>query len=96
MFSDLGKRRDKAGDANEPSVGEQFGHLSDTTDVFLAVFGREAQVLVQAVADVVSIQRVARDSMRHKVLLQGKTDGSLPGARQTWWGVTIRISMTQG
>lgn len=83
MFSDLGERRDETGDAHQPSVCKQSGHLGDTPDVFLAVYGGEAQILVQAVANVVSVQRVARDSMGHEVLFQGKTDGSLPSTRQT-------------
>lgn len=83
MISDLGIRRDETGDAHQPSVRKQFGHLSDATDVLLTVFGSEAQVLVQALANVVSVQRVARDGVRHKELFQGKTDGGLPCTRQT-------------
>lgn len=80
---DLGERRNETGDAHQPGVGEQFGHFGDTTDVLLAVFGGEAQVLVQALADVVPVQGVARDSVGHEVLLHGKADGGLPGTRQT-------------
>lgn len=56
MYSDLGERRDETGDANKPSISKQFGHLSNTTDVLLAVFRSEAQILVQAMANVVSVQ----------------------------------------
>jgi hypothetical protein len=56
MTPDLGVRRDEAGDADEASVCEQLGHLSNTSDVLLTVSGCEAQVLVEAMADVVPIQ----------------------------------------
>lgn len=56
MFSDLGERRDETGDAHQASVGKQSGHLSDTADVLLPVLGGEAQILVQALANVVSVQ----------------------------------------
>lgn len=84
MFPDLGERRDEAGDANQPGVGKQSGHLGDAADVLLAVFGGEAQIPVQAVADVVSVQRVARDGVGHQVLLQGEADRRLAGTGQTY------------
>lgn len=82
-FSDLAERRNETGDANQSSVSKQLGHLGDTADVLLAVLGREAQVLVQAVTDVVSVQGVTRDGVGYEVLLQRETDGSLPGTGQT-------------
>lgn len=82
-FSDLAERRNETGDAHQSGIRKQLGHLGDTADVLLAVFGREAQVLVQAVTDVVSIQGVTRDGVGYEVLLQRETDGSLPGTGQT-------------
>ncbi|TNN81810.1 hypothetical protein EYF80_007939 [Liparis tanakae] len=67
----------------KPGVGKQSGHLCNPADVLLAVDGGEAQVLVQALANVVSVQRVAGNSVGHEKLLQGKTDGRLSGTRQT-------------
>lgn len=84
MFSDLAVWRDETGDAHQTGVGEQFGHLCNTTDVFFPVLCGEAQILVQAVANVVSVQWVTRDGVGHKVLFQGKTDGGLSRTRQTW------------
>lgn len=55
MFSDLAERRNETGDAHQPSVSKQFGNLSNTTDVLLAVYRREAQILVQAVTNIVSV-----------------------------------------
>lgn len=83
MFADLAERWDETGDAHQPGVGEQLGHLRNTADVLLAVHGGEAQVLVQAVADVVSVQRVAGNGVGHEKLFQGKTDGRLSGTWQT-------------
>lgn len=67
-FSNLGKRRDETGDAHQPGICKQFGDLSDATDVLLTIVGREAQILVQTVANVVSVQRVTRDRMGHEEL----------------------------
>lgn len=55
VVSDLGKRRDETCDANQPGIRKQFGHLSNAADVFLAVFGGEAQILVKAMANVVAV-----------------------------------------
>lgn len=82
LFADLAEWRDEAGDAHQSSIGKQLGHFCNTPDVFFPVFGGEAQVLVQSVANVVSVQGVTRDGVGHQVLFQGKADGGLPGARQ--------------
>lgn len=84
VFADLAEWGDEAGDAHQAGVGEQLGHLRNAPDVFFPVLGGEAQVLVQSVANVVPVQGVARDRVGHEVLLQGKADGSLPGAGQAW------------
>ena len=65
----LGERGDEAGDADKSSICEEFGHLSDAADVLLAVSGAEAQVFIQAVSDIIAIQRVTGDSMRDQILL---------------------------
>lgn len=80
---DLAERRNETGDAHQPGICKQLGHLGDTPDVLLAVLRGEAQVLVQAVTDVVSVQGVTWDGVGYEVLLQSKTDGSLPGTGQT-------------
>lgn len=84
LFFDLAERRNETGDAHQPGICKQLGNLGDTPDVLLTVFRGEAQVLVQAVTDVVSVQGVTWDGMGYEVLLQSKTDGSLPGTGQTW------------
>lgn len=82
--SHLGEGGDEAGDAHQTGVGEQLGHLGHAADVLLAVLGGEAQVLVEAVADVVPVQRVAGDGVCHQVLLQRKAYGGLARARQAY------------
>ncbi len=75
---------DEAGDAHKPSVSKQFYHFCDTTNVLFAVFRAEAQVLIEALPDVISIQSVAGDPMTHQILLQSHADRRLTRTRQTW------------
>lgn len=82
VFADLAERRDEACDAHQAGVGEKLGHFRNAPDVLFPVFRGEAQVLVQSVANVVSVQGVTRDGVGYEVLFQGKADGGLPGARQ--------------
>ena len=51
-------RRDEASDGNGAGVGKQFGHLGDAADVFLAVLRGEAEIFVEAEADVVAVETV--------------------------------------
>jgi len=83
-MSHLGEGRDEAGNAHQARLGEQPGDLGHAADVLLAVRRREAQVLVEPVADVVPVQRVAGDGVSHQVLLQREADGGLAGARQAY------------
>lgn len=80
----LCKWRNKAGDADQASVGKEPGHLRDPADVLLSVPGRESQVLVKAMTDIVPIQGVTRDSMRYKVLFQSKAYGCFSSTRETY------------
>ena len=47
---------DERGDTDDAAISEELGHLSDTADVLLTVLLGEAEVLVQAVTDVVSVK----------------------------------------
>ena len=38
-------------------------HLSDSPDVLLSVSGRESKVFIDALSDVVSIERVSRNAL---------------------------------
>ena len=75
---------DEGGEADDATIGEELGHFRDTTDVLLAVLRREAQVLVESMSDVVAIETVRGNSLRHEVLLQSEADRRLSGSRQTY------------
>lgn len=51
----LRERRNEAGDADQTSIGKQFGHLGNPADILFSVPGREAKVFVKALADVVPV-----------------------------------------
>ncbi|KAH9827097.1 V-type proton ATPase subunit C [Teratosphaeria destructans] len=57
-------------------------YLRYAPDVLLAVFGREAQVFVQAEAHVVAVETVGGQAEVEEVLLEGGRDGRLAGGRQ--------------
>lgn len=63
------ERRDEAGETHDAAVGEQLRHLRDPADVLLAILSAEAEVPIEARADVVAIERVGGDAMWHKVIL---------------------------
>jgi hypothetical protein len=39
-------------------MGKQLRHLADTADIFGTVFGRKAEVFIQTMADIVTIEYV--------------------------------------
>src|SRR5207247_226455 len=71
---DEGSQRDDAG------VGEQLRHLADAADVLGPVGGREAEVLVEAVADVVTVEDEGVHTPFPQRLLERHRDGGLPRA----------------
>lgn len=81
----LWKRRNEASYADKPSVSKQPGHLCDAADILLAVPSWEAQVFVQAVPNIIAVQRIAGDAMRDQVLFQSKANGCLTGSRKACW-----------
>lgn len=68
-------RGDEAGDCDSGAVGEEFGDLGDAADVLIAVFFREAEVFVEAEADVVAVEAVGGEAEVEEVLLEGGCDG---------------------
>ena len=50
-------RRDEGGDGNGARVGKELGNFADAADVFVAVGFAEAEVFVEAEADVVAWSR---------------------------------------
>ncbi len=63
MVAYLSKGTDEAGEAHNTSISKQLGHLSNTADILLSVFRREAEVLVETSTDIVSIQAICRDAL---------------------------------
>ena len=74
---------DEARETDDASVGKQLGHLGDASDVLEPVLGREAEVLVQSVPDVVSVEAVRGDASPHQVLLQRERYRRLARTGQT-------------
>ena len=77
-------RTDEARQTDDSAVGEQFRHLGDTTNVLFAVLKSEAEVLVETVTNVVTVETVRRNALTDEVLLEGKGDRRLTGTRKTY------------
>lgn len=56
-------RADEARDGDAGAVGEELGDLGDAADVLRAVGGREAEVAVEAEADVVAVEAVGGEGV---------------------------------
>src|SRR5207237_1122217 len=61
----------------------QFLHFAHTANILDAVFGRESQVRIQTVANVVSVQHVSLHTAREEFSLNCLGDCRLPRARQS-------------
>jgi hypothetical protein len=68
---------DEGGDGDGGRVGEELGYLGDAADVLVAVLLGEAEVLVEAEADVVAVEAVGGHAEVQEVLLQGGGNGGL-------------------
>jgi hypothetical protein len=82
-WTDLSERADETGEADNTAVSEQFGHLSYAPNVLLTVLGREPQILVETVTDVVAVKTVRWQTLSDQIFLKGKGYGCLSGTRQT-------------
>lgn len=58
-------------------------YLSNSTNVLLTVLGREAQVFVQAKADIVAVETVSLQTEVEQMLFQGRGNGGLARGRKT-------------
>ena len=74
-------RGDETRDRNAAAVREQLRHLADPPDVLGAVGRAEAEVLVEAEADVVAVEPVRGQRVwgPQERLLEGDGDGRLAG-----------------
>ena len=82
QFPILPIRTDEAGDGNGGAVGEEPGHFGDAPDVLVAVAFAEAEVLVEAEADVVAVEPVGGQVEVQQVLLQCGRDGRFARAAE--------------
>ena len=69
--------RDQRDDGDGAGVGEQAGDLPDAPHVLGAVAGGEAEVVGEAVADVVAIEQVRRLTGGHELAFEGDRDRRL-------------------
>ena len=60
-----------------------FAHFCYAADILYTVFGREAQVVVDAATDVVSVQDAAQKSPLLQFTFQGDSDGAFPRTAQS-------------
>lgn len=68
---------DEGGDCDGGGVGEELCDLADAADVLVAVALGEAEVLVEAEADVVAVEAVGGEAEVQEVLLESGGDGGL-------------------
>lgn len=77
VWGDEGRQGDDAG------VGKELRHLGDSSDVLVSVLLAEAQVLVQAESDVVTVESVALDVVLEQFSLERTSNSALSGGTQT-------------
>lgn len=75
--------RDKAAEADLATVGEELGDLGDSANVLPSVLRGEAEVVVEAGADVVAVEAVGGDAQIDEKSLELKSDRGLAGTRQS-------------
>jgi len=79
----LSERTDETRQTDDSSVCKQLRDLGDTSNVLFAIFRTEAEILVESVADIVSIQAVRRNSLARQVAFQFERQRCLASTRQT-------------
>jgi len=67
---------------DEAGVGEELRHFAYTADVFLAVFGGKAQVVVEPVADVVAVKDVGEPVSLDQGVLEGESESAFTGGTE--------------
>ena len=74
--------RHERDDRDRARVGEQARGVRGAADVLGAVLGREAEVLVEPVAQVVAVEAIGRAAVHDQALLQRGRDRRLARRRQ--------------
>ena len=72
-------RRDERRDGDGGTVSEQLGDFGDAADILRAIGGGEAQVAVEAEADVVTVETVSGEGVLEEMLLEGYGYSGLSG-----------------
>ncbi|MCY1551818.1 hypothetical protein D9M68_881760 [compost metagenome] len=73
---------DKGCDHDEAGHVHQLGDLGNTSNIFRPCFWREAEILVQAMANVVAVQNEAGMALQQQMLFQGEGQGRFAGTAQ--------------
>ena len=73
---------DKCGDGHDAGVDKQLAHFGNTTYVLHTVGGGEAEVAVDAAADVVAVKDATEDASLLQLSLESYGDGALSGATE--------------
>ena len=76
----LAVRRDERREHDRAGVDEQLRDLADPADVLGPVLGREAEVAVEPVADVVAVEDVGEAAVGEQPVLDGVGERALAGA----------------
>ena len=75
--------RNERGRRQDAGIGHQSCDLADAADILGSVLGREAEILVEAMAHVVAIEQVGVDPHLVQLVLHRVGDGALARAAQT-------------
>ena len=75
-------RADDGHERHDAGIGQQLGDVGDAPDVLGSIGGREAEVDVQPVADVVAVEQVGGTARRDQRRLDGRGDGRLARTRE--------------
>src|SRR5699024_1679691 len=82
-FTNIVIRTDKSRDCYNTRIKKEFGNFGYTPDILHTVGLRKTEVIVDATADVVTIQDTAKQSSFMKFALQGNGYRTFAGAAQT-------------
>ena len=76
------ERRDERDQHDQPGIDEQLGRLADAADVLHPVGIGEAEIAVEAVADIVAVEQIGVPALREQRALDQIGDGRLARAGQ--------------
>ena len=74
---------DKGSQADHPRISKKLGYFANTSDVFLPIFGAEAQVAIKACPHIIAIKSVGRNTLSTKIIFKSHTNTCLARTRKT-------------